>query len=191
METLRCKNCGALISAAQVQSGVLICAYCGSAQRLLSPASPDGREAAYQSALSLLESASHEEEFRQAAKQFSILLGYKDAADLYERCLAQETAARNERIYQSAVEFSNGGYYEATERAISLFQDIPGYKDADARLQGLRERISGEIRVDEEISKAMEHQRKKKLLTVFMVYVVLPIALGMIIYLIWLALGNH
>lgn len=78
----------------------------------------------YNDAVDKMQKAQTESDFKETAKIFDQIKGFKDSDKLVEKCL--ENA--KEKIYRDAFDTMNYGDYE---EAIDLFATIKGYKDSD------------------------------------------------------------
>lgn len=86
----------------------------------------------YDRAKDLMEHAQVEDYFKEAAKMFRSIPGFRDADSLAVRCDESAVTAKKESIYQEAcqsIEFKN------YNRAIELFNSILDYKDAGKRIE--------------------------------------------------------
>ncbi|MGM9605528.1 MAG: hypothetical protein ACI3XG_10770 [Faecousia sp.] len=96
-------------------------------------------EAAYQSASEAMEAASTNEAYRQAARLFSQLDGYKDSQANAKECLRRAEILRRESIYRTALTAKARGQ---AAQAAALFAKIPGWRDANVQAVECRQRAA-------------------------------------------------
>lgn len=96
-------------------------------------------EAAYQSAAKAMEAASTNEAYRQAARLFSQLNGYRDSQANAKECLRRAEMLRREGIYRSARAAKAQGQ---AAQAAALFAKIPGWRDANVQAVECRQRAA-------------------------------------------------
>lgn len=89
-------------------------------------------EASYLQACTMMDGATTELQYRQAAQLFAKLNDYKDSRAQVQECLKQAEILRKDGIYRAAV--------KAMERkkpgqAAALFQQLPGWRNADVLAQ--------------------------------------------------------
>lgn len=101
-------------------------------------------ERIYQNALLLAEGRLYSE----AADEFARIPDYKDAAQRKEECRKLAEAERKDAIYAEADKAAGNPNVRSQEKAIKLFETIPGWRDADERIREAHRRI-GEIIVKE------------------------------------------
>ena len=73
-------------------------------------------------------------EYMEAAEILSSISKYKDSEILRNECLEKAEVCRKNAIYKDACAYMNLQQPEALEEAISLFEEIPGWKDSDQLL---------------------------------------------------------
>ena len=97
----------------------------------------------YDSAVRALESAKTEQDCKAAAETFRTIPGYRDADARVEQCLEKAEACRKDEIYASGKAKMNDsdGLVSAYEKAIEIFQKIPGWGDADRQIELCRQKI--------------------------------------------------
>ena len=104
--------------------------------------------------------------YRDAADAFARIPGYRDAAE--QQALNEERfeAAQKDAIYADADRAAANANVKSQQKAIAIFQRIPGWRDADARIAQAQARIEELIRKEREdreeaIRLAKEQQAKK------------------------------
>ena len=95
------------------------------------------RERIYQNALLLMEGHLYEE----AAQELGRIPDYRDAAKLRTECEQKKEAARLDDIYEEADKAAANRNVRSQEKAIRLFGTIPGWRDADQRIEAARRAI--------------------------------------------------
>ena len=95
----------------------------------------------YNNALSIMKSAKTEQAFKDAAKIFKTISGFKDSAELAENCLVQAENSRKNAIYEKAKSFMARYNSEDYEKAIRTFRTIPGWKDSDQQIVKCQDRL--------------------------------------------------
>lgn len=121
-------------------------------------------ETAYQEAQEAMATASSCDAYREAARLFQGLGGYKDAQANSKECLRRAKILRKEKIYRAAVTIKAQG---DQERAALLFSKISGWRDANVQAVECRQRA-----VAQEAAKPKKDQRtpmwKKILVALFL-----------------------
>ena len=112
----------------------------------------------YNSAVSAMNSAKTEMEFKKAFEQFHSISSFKDADAFAEKCLEKAESARKDEIYDLAKISMRKENVSSYESAIQKFATIPGWKDADEQISVCKQRIE-EIKVKEEADR-LERERK-------------------------------
>ena len=97
----------------------------------------EAREELYRSALLLMDGQLYSE----AADAFGRISDYKDAAEKKEECKEKAEAARKDAIYAEADKAAANPNVRSQEKAIRIFQTIPGWRDADERAREASRRI--------------------------------------------------
>ena len=122
--------------------------------------------------------AKTESDYREAAHSFESISKYEDAAALAETCYKRaETSRKDAILSKGKSEIRDKNY----QRAISYFESIPGWRDADKQITICQEEIE-KIEIIE-IRKKYAAKRKKILAIIFFA----GIALG---YLVSLCIAN-
>ena len=91
----------------------------------------DSCERIYQNALLLIEGRLYAE----AADELARIPGYKDADKQRLFCEEKKATAHLDRIYDEAHKAAGNMNVRSQEKAIQIFQKIPGYRDADERIR--------------------------------------------------------
>ena len=100
-------------------------------------------EQIYQNALRLVDG----QLYAEAAGEFARIPDYRDAAQRKTECEQMQEAARKDRIYAEADKAAGNDNVKSQEKAIRIFQTIPGWRDADERV------LEATRRIDEIIAK--------------------------------------
>ncbi len=117
----------------------------------------------YNSTLKQMELTTTEYGFKDAAKTFQSISGYKDADALAKKCLELAESTRKDDIYNSAVRNQKENYITSLERAIELFESISDWKDSSEKISACRMRID-ELKAEDErkrIEKEQMAQQKR------------------------------
>ena len=131
----------------------------------------------YNRAVSAMNEANSENEYKAAAEIFKTVPGFKDADSLVEKCLDNAETCRKDALYHSARSQMSQNTISSYESAIRMLESIPGWKDADEQIYACKKKIE-ELKAKEEAErleaerKAEEHRiavekRKKKAKKVF------------------------
>ena len=96
----------------------------------------DKIEAAYLQASTVMAAAASEAEYRQAAQLFAKLNDYRDSRAQVQECLKQAENLRKDGIYRTAVKAMER---KKAAEAAALFQQLPGWRNADALAQQCQE----------------------------------------------------
>ena len=120
-------------------------------------------ERIYQNALLLIEGRLYSE----AADELARIPGYRDADERRLACEQKKATARLDDIYEEADKAAANMNVRSQEKAIQIFQKIPGYRDADERIEQAKRTIDEIIqkeRADREaaIRAAKEQELKRK-----------------------------
>ena len=123
------------------------------------------KEKLYSDAMDAKALASNEEGFLAIAKEFQKIPGYKDADEQAEQCKARAEECRKDVIYQAAVVQMCGKTIPAQEAAASQFEQIAGWKDADAKLAQCQQTIA-ELEAEEEELRleALRDKKRRKII---------------------------
>lgn len=105
----------------------------------------------------MIESVS-EGDYRLAAAKFKSIPDFKDSPQLALQCLEQAETARKEKAYDDAVKYSVSELPLQLKSAINLFESIPGWKDADERLEQTNKKYEEALAKEEE--KRLEDAKK-------------------------------
>ena len=79
--------------------------------------------------------------YSEAAKEFGRIPDYKDSAKMQAECEAMVETARLDKIYKEADKAAANMNVRSQEKAIRIFETIPGYRDADERIAQAKRRI--------------------------------------------------
>ena len=105
-------------------------------------------ERIYSQALSYLNSQNTENEYREAARLFNSIRGYKDADELAAKCSESAEIARKDDILATAKDKMANDVVSLCSAAIQLFGSIPGWRDADEQKQICIEKMDALIARD-------------------------------------------
>lgn len=101
------------------------------------PSTMEDRERIYQNALLLMEG----ELYSEAADELARIPAYRDADKKRIECEEKKEAARLDQIYREADKAAANMNVRSQEKAIRIFKTIPGWRDADQRVQEASRRI--------------------------------------------------
>lgn len=108
----------------------------------------------YSAALSKMTSAHTEEDYNHAALMFTRVGGFRDADKKKNYCYEQAKIKKNTRFYLSACEYmEKKNSISNQEDAISLFEQIPDWKDSQERINLCKKRIDELKLIQEETAK--------------------------------------
>ncbi|MBQ8538722.1 MAG: TIR domain-containing protein [Ruminococcus sp.] len=140
----------------------------------------------YNSGYAIYNSDTTESEYKRASSIFAQIPQYKDAEKLSKECLKKAETARKDSILDNAKSKLATDEMHILKSAISLFESIKGFKDADellqeckAKIQKLEEKAEAE-RLEREQKAESERKKaetKKKLITKISVISVASICL--------------
>ena len=132
-----------------------------------------------------------EQGYREAAKLFETIRGYKDASVLTDTCVKKAEEARKEDIYQRALLCVKE---QRNKNAQDLFDTIPDYKDAKAQSLACQHRIA-EIQAKAEAERLeREHKaeaerraeiKKKKQQKTIMILLIIVGLLAVAVFFVW------
>ena len=98
----------------------------------------------YNDAVSKMNSAKTEDEYKAAAIIFQSIPEFKDAGAKAGECLEKAEPARKDAIYVSASQKQKEGTISSLESAIKLYATIVGWKDADLQASSCQKQIEAE-----------------------------------------------
>ncbi len=104
------------------------------------PKNIDAREEIYRNALILIDGGL----YTQAADAFARIPGYRDADQRKTACEEKAEEQRKDRIYDEADKAAANPNVKSQQKAIRIFSEISGWRDADERIAEANRRI-GEI----------------------------------------------
>ena len=141
----------------------------------------------YNRAVSAMNEANSENEYKAAAEIFKTVPGFKDANSLVEKCLDNAEICRKDALYNSARSQMTGNIIRNYESAIRMLESISGWKDADEQINTCQLKIK-ELKLEaerkaEERRIAAEKAKKKikKIITI-----TAPIVCVLIVFLVLL-----
>lgn len=112
----------------------------------------------YNRAVSAMNEANSENEYKGAAEMFKTVPSFKDADSLVEKCLDNAEICRKDALYNSARSQMTGNTISSYESAIRMFESISGWKDADEQIYACQKKIE-ELKAKEEAER-LEAERK-------------------------------
>ena len=112
----------------------------------------------YNRAVSAMNEANSENEYKAAAEIFKTVPGFKDADSLVEKCLDNAETCRKDALYNSARSQMSQNTISCYESAIRMFESISGWKDADEQIYACKKKIE-ELKAKEEAER-LEAERK-------------------------------
>ena len=95
----------------------------------------------YSDALKTLKSSTSESSYREAAKLFQSIPGWKDSDQKWKEAWQKADEAKKDSIYQQAKGLSSRTDSKSIAEAIKKFESIPGWKDADNQAAELVSRL--------------------------------------------------
>lgn len=95
----------------------------------------------YAGAVALMNHAKSEEDFLNAGKAFEKIKDYQDSEKLARDCVEKASYARKNEIYLAAIALMTGNKVSNYKKALTQFEKIPGFKDADMKVEVCHERI--------------------------------------------------
>ena len=112
----------------------------------------------YNRAVSAMNEANSENEYKAAAEIFKTVPGFKDADSLVEKCIDNAEICRKDALYNSARSQMTGNIIRNYESAIRMLESISGWKDADEQIYACQKKIE-ELKAKEEAER-LEAERK-------------------------------
>ena len=112
----------------------------------------DRKNTIYQKAITGMDSAAAEDEFKAAAKKFESIHGFKDSDEKRRQCLEKAEESRKDAIYNAAIKDMERDARLKYGEAISKLESIRGWRDADKKIQECSDRLA-------EIERKREEQR--------------------------------
>ena len=111
----------------------------------------------YNRAVSAMNEANSENEYKAAAEIFKTVPGFKDADSLVEKCLDNAEICRKDALYNSARSQMTGNTISSYESAIRMLESISGWKDADEQIYACKKKIE-ELKAKQEADR-LERER--------------------------------
>ncbi len=111
------------------------------------------KEMIYNNAKNLFDNANSEMAFKNVANIFNTINDYKDAAALKEESIEKAEIMRKDTVLANAKVYMGRRSIQDQQTAISLFETIPGWKDADEHIPACKQNI-------EDIKVEIENSRK-------------------------------
>ncbi len=174
MADLRCKNCGGSIYIDD-KTNQFICDSCGASQSLNDAFSkeytdpifdqssiPEEMLKEYRKALARMERAQTENALIATAEMFEKIPEILNSEYLAKECRSRAKLMQKERLYSTGITEMDSREPERIEYAISLFETISGYKDADSRLDECKRILPEIIREYEKYQKEQAKIRLKE-----------------------------
>nr|MCR4840546.1 DUF6273 domain-containing protein [Lachnospiraceae bacterium] len=112
----------------------------------------------YNGAVSAMNTANSEEEYKAASDRFKSIPGFQDADALAEQCLDKAEVCRKDANYSAARSYQKTNRIDGCESAIRLYESISGWKDSDEQIYACRKKIE-EIKAKEEADR-LERERQ-------------------------------
>ena len=147
-------------------------------------------EEKYTAAVNAMDKASKKADFIAASERFKEISDYKDSAMLYEKCLVDAETARKREIYNKAVELMRSGEKNLVvtniEKAVTCFEQIIGYEDADHKIVECREsaeKIRKQIEEDRLNEEALQFvARRKRIITLIFVVIFIVAIVSAVVF---------
>lgn len=114
----------------------------------------------YNRAKDMMQAASSEEEYEEAAEEFERILDFKDSKTLAGECHEKANAWHKDKIYENATLLMNKNTISGYEEALKIFRGISDWKDSDRRIHTCQKKIE-EINAKEEAER-LEQERKEE-----------------------------
>ncbi len=102
-----------------------------------------------------------ERDYKSAAEIFDTIKEYKDSAQLARKCRENAEICRKDDILNTAKGKMNGEERAPYEEAIALFENIPGWKDAEEQKEVCRRKIE-EIEAAKEAARTADEKAARK-----------------------------
>ena len=112
----------------------------------------------YNRAVSAMNEANSENEYKAAVEIFKTVPGFKDADSLVEKCLDNAEICRKDALYNSARSQMTGNIIRNYESAIRMLESISGWKDADEQIYACQKKVE-ELKAKEKAER-VEAERK-------------------------------
>lgn len=112
----------------------------------------------YNDAVNVMNAENTEDAYKSAAHKFKSISGFKNAAELAEKCREKAEICRKEAMYSSAKSKMSGEKVAHYQKAIQIFKTISGWKDTDEQIIICQRKIE-ELKAKEEVE-LLEAKRK-------------------------------
>ena len=147
----------------------------------------------YSDASTDMDSASTEGEFKAAANKFASISGFKDADENKQQCLEKAEECRKNAIYDDAAKGMSANTIKSYEYAITKFESIRGWRDAEKKIVECRDGIA-EIERNQEahrIAAEKAAKKMKRLLSIAIPAVIAVIAIVQVVTKIIIPNNNY
>ena len=147
----------------------------------------------YSDASTDMDSASTEGEFKAAANKFASISGFKDADEKRRQCLEKAEECRKNAIYDDAANGMVANTIKSYEYAITKFESIRGWRDAEKKILECRDGIAEIERKQEARRIAAEKAAKKmkRILSIAIPAVIAVIAVVLVVAKIVIPNSNY
>lgn len=95
----------------------------------------------YSKAVSLMEMATTESAFMEAAVEFEQIEGFLDANEKIEKCYEEAEIKRKDAIFDEGIEYKNQNTVDSLEKAITFFEVISDWKNAQTLILECKDNI--------------------------------------------------
>ena len=135
-------------------------------------------EATYSKALFCLNSKNNEDEYKEAARLFESVSGYKDADELAAKALENAEFARKDNVLATAKSKMSRDDLRMCGDAFNLLSSISGWRDADEQMIICQNKIADlKVKAEEErIEKEKAAKKERKIYAIVLISLILLIA---------------
>lgn len=129
----------------------------------------------YEKAAELQNSASGAVSWQAAADAYACLNGFRDSIDRRNFCIQKANDLRRDELYNSAPDPMACETTDELQKALSVYESLQGWKDADQKAQLCRDRLNS-------IKKASKKKRNRTVLGVLAVILLVVIGSAVILW---------
>ena len=137
----------------------------------------------YRKADGLANCAKSEYDFKQAEKAFLGINGFKDAEQRAADCREKANAVYMDSFYNAAFSKMGSHYIDDYEKAIKIFESIPGWKDSEHQIEICRKKIESlkAEKEEEEINAKKKNKRERIVLLIVAAVIIAAITIAILI----------
>lgn len=144
----------------------------------------------YDIAFTMYTNANSPEKYAEAAHLLHDILNFRDADDLFQKCIKKGNLWHFEHVYFSAVQLMEQNNIYFLQKAATLFKSIPHWRDADEKLAYCVDEVVRQTALiaekNETVGKRNKTNRTRKTILIVASFII-----ATLLYTLLLLLGNN